>query len=155
MPDQTRLDIRATVWGHADNRLAALLVEGLATPYFPIALLRSGLTLVPDPHRLALPHAPGWHVRLVPDDTLTLRWPHRGPLLAHAPVDLPATWRWAARRRSTVLLLAGPHLGLTRHTAAARQEALEQAAADGMVVGAAVSYVEERAAWSGVARAAR
>ncbi|NUT45705.1 MAG: hypothetical protein HOV94_00090, partial [Saccharothrix sp.] len=107
------LHVRTTVRGQGDNRIAVLLLDcrtRLPVP-LPAALAATGLRLISDLDQVVVPVVRGWAVE-ASDDVLTLRWPHRTPLLDHVAVPRPGVWAWAARRRHAVLLLAGDHLGL-------------------------------------------
>ncbi|MFI9011536.1 hypothetical protein ACIGNX_30305 [Actinosynnema sp. NPDC053489] len=144
MSADARLHVRASVWGHDDNRIAVLLVEGrtrLAVP-LPTALTAKGLSLVSDVDDVVLPTARGWSVDVSPDGALTLRWPHRTPLLDHLEVDRPGVWRWAARLRRTVLVLVGSDLDLAAPDPARHRELLVAAASGGTLAGGAVPYAE-------------
>ncbi|QFZ19785.1 hypothetical protein [Saccharothrix syringae] len=139
MSAEARLHVRTAVWGRGDNRIAVLLLDGrtpLPVP-LPTALAAKGLTLVSDLDRIALPTTRGWAVEESADGALTLRWPHRTPLLDRAAVARPGVWSWAAGRRRAVLLLVGAdlELGAPDHHAL-----LARAAAGGTLAGGAVPY---------------
>ncbi|MEV0678770.1 hypothetical protein AB0I60_19860 [Actinosynnema sp. NPDC050436] len=143
MSAEARLHIRAAVWGRADNRIAVLLLEGRGgTPLDPARLTATGLALITDLGRIALPTARAWQVRAEPA-SITVRWSHRVPLVDHAPVELPGVWRWAARRRGAVLVLLGKDLGVAEPEPA-RRALLARAAAAGSLAGGAVPFAEAR-----------
>ncbi|PPK71116.1 hypothetical protein V5P93_002979 [Actinokineospora auranticolor] len=144
MSADARLLVQAAVWGGGDNRVAVLLVEGRggSAPALTAALLNSGLVLVTELDRVALPRARGWRVRVARDRRVSVTWPFRGPLLRAADLELPGVWRWAARERGAVVLLAGSRLGLAESDAGRRRELLRVAAESGTIAGAAVPFVE-------------
>ncbi|MBW4718544.1 hypothetical protein [Saccharothrix obliqua] len=141
MSAEARLHVRAAVWGRADNRIAVLLLEG-HVPFGLERLTATGLTAVADLDRIVLPTARAWRVQVKPGGELTVRWPHRTPLVADAPVPLPDVWRWAARRRGAVLVLLGDALGLVRPEPGPRRAHLLAAAAAGCLAGGAVVFEE-------------
>ncbi|MEU4746318.1 hypothetical protein AB0G02_38470 [Actinosynnema sp. NPDC023658] len=147
MSVDARLHVRATVRGSGDNRIAVLLVDcrtALPLP-LPAALTGKGLTLISDVDRVVLPVTRGWAVEVSAGGELTLRWPHRTPLLDHVAVERPGVWAWAARRRRTVLLLVGAHLDLNEPDPVRHRELLVGVAAAGALVGGAVPYAEPAA----------
>ncbi|MCE6999098.1 hypothetical protein LZG04_30475 [Saccharothrix sp. S26] len=135
------LHIRAAVRGRGDNRIAVLLVDcrtRLPLP-LPAALTARGLSLVADIDDIALPIARGWAVEASAEE-LTLRWPHRTPLVDHVAVERPGVWGWAAGVRRTVLVLVGTHLALDDPDPTHHRACLKAAAARGTLVGGAVPY---------------
>ncbi|MGW4110529.1 hypothetical protein ACWEFJ_06580 [Actinosynnema sp. NPDC004786] len=144
MSAEARLHVRAAVRGHGDNRIAVLLLDcrtSLPVP-LPAALAARGLSLVNDIDDVVLPVTRGWTVE-AGGDGLTLRWPHRAPLLDHAAVERPGVWGWAARSRHAVLLFVGAGLELDDPDPARHRASLVKAAAAGGLAGGAVPYVEQ------------
>ncbi|ROP35752.1 hypothetical protein [Saccharothrix texasensis] len=141
MTVDARLHVRAAVWGHADNRIAVLLLEG---GFAPAGLTSRGLTLVSSVDRVALPVTAAWRVHLDAAGALTVHWPHRRPLLDAVPVEQPDAWRWAARRRGAVLLLLGDHVGLTEPDPAHRRTLLAAAASRGALAATAAPFTTTR-----------
>lgn len=143
MDSDARLHLRAAVWGREDNRIAVLQLEGhpgfATAPEAVVAtLLAMGLAPLTDVRRLRLPRPTGWRILLGPMDELTLWWPRRTPLVREAGLDLPGAWRWAARRRAAVVLVAGERLGLT----GSRPTPLSTLAEAGELAAGAIPFTE-------------
>lgn len=148
MNAETRLRIQPAVWGGDGNRLAVLLVEftanGTAIKDVVLAsLLRMGLSVVGDLGRVALPRPPGWAVELDPEGDLTVRWPHRSPLIHRLRVRVPVVWRTAATRNGTVVLVAGCDVNLFASDNDLRpreRRVLSDLATNGDLIGAAIEF---------------
>ncbi|ALG08618.1 hypothetical protein [Kibdelosporangium phytohabitans] len=107
------------------------------------SLLRMGLSVVGDVDRIALPRPRGWSVELDGGGDLTVRWPHRSPLIDHLGVQLPEVWRIAATRNDTVVLVAGCDVNLfgpSRQRGSHERGGLSDLAARGDLVGAAIGF---------------
>jgi hypothetical protein len=140
------LHVRAAVRGRGDNRIADLLVDCRTRLPLPLpgALTARGLSLVADIDDIALPIARGWAVE-ASAEALTLRWPHRTPLLDHVAVQRPGVWGWAADLHRAVLVLVGAHLALDDPDPTRHRACLKAAAARGTLVGGAVPYAQSSA----------
>ena len=151
MSANTRLRIQPSVWGDDGNRLAVLLVEFAANgtrikDVMLASLLRMGLSVVGDLDRIALPRPVGWAVELDPEGDLTVRWPHRSPLINRLRARVSDVWRTAAGHNGTVVLVAGCDVnlfGVDNAGSPCERRVLSGLAVNGDLVGAAIGFREQ------------
>ncbi|ONI75145.1 hypothetical protein ALI144C_41090 [Actinosynnema sp. ALI-1.44] len=139
------------MWGGEGNKLAVLLMEFAANgtrirDVMLTSLLRMGLSVVGDLDRIALPRPYGWAVELDPEGGLTVRWPHRSPLIHRLKVQFPDVWRIAATRNDAVVLVACCDVNIldgNNDRVASGRGILSDLAANGDLVGAAIGFREQ------------
>lgn len=152
---KAQLQVQATLWDGERGRHALLFLEGAAALDLdrhgegePITLLnvvlQRGMQLLSDaePPEQVDP-AVGWHVCMGPAGTLTVEWPHTSPLLADAPLDLPAGWTTTAEERGGVLVFVGEGLGLQEQATGAvahPSDNMAEAAGRGALAGGFASW---------------
>ncbi|MBP2478970.1 hypothetical protein JOF53_007842 [Crossiella equi] len=146
MSVEARLQLKASIWGKSDNRIAVLLAEGRSAPradgdnLLLRAALSAGMRHISHVERLALPTLMNWSVSMTGNGLLSARFPLGRILFEHVPLNLPDAWRWAAKRTGLVVLCIGAGLGL------AGGARLEDAINRGDLVGGAVAFHDEAAA---------
>lgn len=119
----SELQVVAGIW----RDIAVLVMEGeaadrtngggtAADALYRVTMAR-GLRLTTDVVHLDLRPVRGWRLVVDHADAITLTWPHRSPLLAAVPLDLPPGWRELAAERELVEVFAGYGLGMHEHAA--------------------------------------